>query len=127
MGVGFVASQDGAQTWSAPAQLAGPMKTSWLPNTFSGLMVGDYISNSYVNGRPFGVFAVAKAPSGTLLQESMYTTTSPLLNPAGVARFNSKAERPLANAKPDHGPRKFYDEDGQYPIPPRKRRSLARR
>src|SRR6266550_3296889 len=75
MGVAFVSSQDGGQTWSAPVELAGPMSTSWLPNTFSGLMVADYISTSYVNGNAFAVFAAAKAPSGSTLDEAMYTTT----------------------------------------------------
>jgi hypothetical protein len=65
LAVGTVSSQDGGQTWSAPVELAGPMKTSWLPNTFSGLMVADYLSTSYVTGKAVAVFAVAKQPSGT--------------------------------------------------------------
>jgi hypothetical protein len=118
MDVGFVSSQDGGQTWSAPVQLAGPMSTSWLPNTFSGLMVADYISTSYVNGKPFAVFVVAQAPSGGVFDQAIYTTTTALKTLAGSARLSSKGEKPVPNAKSDHGPRKFYDEDGEFPIPP---------
>jgi hypothetical protein len=123
MAVGFVSSPDGGQSWSAPTQLGNGMSTAWLPNTFSGLMVADYLSTSYVNGKPFGVFAVAQAPSGSGLNEAMYTTTNPLVASAAVAaaHLSSKGERPVPHAKSDHGPRKFYDEDGQYPIPPKKK------
>jgi hypothetical protein len=121
MDVGFASSQDGGQTWSAAKQLAGPMSTSWLPNTFSGLMVADYISTSYVNGNAFAAFAVAQAPSGAVFDEAIYTTTNKLVAVAGSARFSSKGEKPNPNAKSDHGPRKFYDEDGEFPIPPPKK------
>jgi len=121
MDVGFVSSQDGGGTWTAPVQLAGPMSTSWLPNTFSGLMVGDYLSTTYVNGQAFGVFAVANAPSGGVFDEAIYTTTSPLVAAADSAYFSSKGEKPVPHAKSDHGPRKFYDEDGEFPIPPPKK------
>jgi hypothetical protein len=118
MDVGFVSSQDGGQSWTAAAQLAGPMSTSWLPNTFSGLMVADYISTSYVNGNAFAAFALAQAPSGAVFDQAIYTTTNKLAAAAGRARFSSKDEKPIPNAKSDHGPRKFYDEDGEFPIPP---------
>jgi hypothetical protein len=51
LNVGFVASQDGGRTWSTPQILAGPMSVDWLPDTFSGRMVGDYISTSYTLGK----------------------------------------------------------------------------
>lgn len=123
MAVGFVSSQDGGNTWSAPTQISNGMSTSWLPSTFSGLMVADYLSISYVNGKAFGVFAVAQAPSGGLLNQAMYTTTNPLTASAlaAAARLSSKGEKPFPHAKSDHGARKFYDEDGQYPIPPKKK------
>jgi hypothetical protein len=105
------------------------MNTNWLPNTFSGLMVADYISTSYVNGNAFAVFAVAKAPSGSMLDEAMYTTTSPLAVAAQAAHFSSTNEHPVPNAKSDHGPAKFYDLDHEHPTPPRTRtpRRSARR
>jgi hypothetical protein len=117
MDVGFVASPDGGQSWSAPTQLAGPMKTNWLPNTFSGRMVADYISTSYVNGSAFAAFAMAKTPSGSVLDQAIYTTANPLTAAAG--RFRSLGEKPVLHAHSDHGPRKFLDLDHERPIPPR--------
>jgi hypothetical protein len=121
MGVGFVSSIDGGETWSAPTELAGPVKVGWLPNTFSGLMVADYLSTSYVNGKAFAVFAVAKPTSGTVFDEAIYTTTNPLSLAAGIAQFSSRGERSVPNAKSDHPQRKFYDLDHEFPIPPRKK------
>jgi hypothetical protein len=48
--VGYVSSHDGGARWSAPIRLAGPMRLKELPRTFSGYMVGDYISTSIVTG-----------------------------------------------------------------------------
>jgi len=121
MGVGFVSSGDGGETWSAPIELAGPMKVSWLPNTFSGLMVADYISTSYVNGKAFAVFAAAKRPSGTVFDEAIYTTTNALSSAAGIAHYSSRGERAVQNANSDHPPRRFYDLDHEFSIPPRKK------
>ncbi|HEV1993847.1 MAG TPA: exo-alpha-sialidase [Candidatus Acidoferrum sp.] len=106
--VGYVSSQDGGQTWSTPVQLAGPMKTDWLANTSGGVMVGDYISTSYVNGQAFAVFAVAAANNGSVFDEAMYTTTQPLLMSANPLRFSSEGEMPVPNAKSDHEPRDIY-------------------
>jgi len=61
--VGTSTSDDGGATWTASAQVAGPMTLSWLPNTSQGRMVGDYISTSFVGGPAFPAFAVASAPS----------------------------------------------------------------
>jgi hypothetical protein len=110
--VGFVSSQDGGQTWSAPTQLAGPMKLDWLAQTGGqvtpGAMVGDYISGSYVNGKPFAVFAVAAPNSGTVFDEAMYTTTQPMMLSTNSLRFSSVGEMPVPNAKSDHEPRDIY-------------------
>jgi BNR repeat-like domain len=72
--VGLVSSTDGGSTWSAPTTLAGPMKLNWLPSTTGGVMVGDYISTSYVGGTALPFFAAANAPSadGTF-DEAIYT------------------------------------------------------
>jgi hypothetical protein len=58
LSVGFTSSTDGGSTW-AVQQLAGPFKTTWLPLTDSGYMVGDYVSVSFVNGQAVPVFGVA--------------------------------------------------------------------
>lgn len=115
--VGFVTSQDGGNTWSRGVQLAGPMSLSWLPDSDLGPMVADYISVSYTNGNPFGVFAVAKAPSDGLLNEAMYTTKQPLLAPDGAPRFSSQGEEPVPGAKSDHVVKAYYDDEGRFPIP----------
>jgi hypothetical protein len=125
--VGFSTSPDGGKTWTAAKVLAGPMKLTWLPNTFSGLMVADYLGTSYVKGQPFGVFAVAKSPSGSLLNQAMYTTTSPLVVAANEPRFSSAAEKPVPGAKSDKPARKFYDLDNEYPIPPPQARRSSKK
>ncbi|HTS12680.1 MAG TPA: sialidase family protein [Candidatus Limnocylindrales bacterium] len=108
--VGFVASDDGGQTWSAPVVLAGPMKLDWLAQTGSQgeaqAMIGDYFSVSYVNGNPFAVFAVAKPKSNGVFDEGMYTTVAPMVPAAGSVRFSSRGEKPVPNAKSDHPPRR---------------------
>jgi hypothetical protein len=41
-------------------------------------MVGDYISTSFTGGSAHPVFAVANAPTGSSLDEAMYTPASGL-------------------------------------------------
>lgn len=78
--VGFTSSRDGGRHWASPHALAGPMRLDWLANTTQGVMVGDYISTSFVGGflagpqRAVPVFAVAFAPSGGFaFDESMFS------------------------------------------------------
>src|SRR5689334_18861679 len=96
--VGFVTSADGGNTWTAGKQLAGPMQLNWLPLSDLGRMVADYISVSYTNGNPFGVFAVATAPSGSVLNEAMFTTKQPLLALSNEPRLSSKVDLPVPGA-----------------------------
>jgi hypothetical protein len=116
--VGFVTSENAGKTWTAGKQLAGPMQLTWLPVSDAGYMVADYIGVTYTNGGPRGIFPVAHAPSGGLLDEAMYTTKEPLLAAAGEPRFSSKDEKPVAGAKSDHEMKFYYDDEGQRPIPP---------
>jgi len=115
--VGFTTSTDGGTTWTAGAKIAGPMSVSWLPVSDNGPMVADYIGVSYVNGNPFGVFAVARAKVGTAYLESMFTTKTPLPIFSDAERFNSADETPVPNAKSDHKMRFFYDDEGHREIP----------
>ena len=116
--VGFTTSTDGGTTWTAGTQIAGPMKLAWLPNSDNGPMVADYIGVSYVNGNPFGVFAVAQAPTtGGVLHESMNTTKTPLPVSSGVPRFSSVDDKPVPNFRSDHTMQFFYDDEGHRPIP----------
>ena len=125
MGVSFISSADGGATWGKPVTLTStPMKLTWLPSTSSGLMVGDYFSVSYVNGKAFAVFAVAKAKVGTTLNEGMYTTAFGLSTPEGPT-FSSADDKPIPGAKSDHGPRHEQEERGVETPPPSKRAKRA--
>jgi hypothetical protein len=117
--VGFTISLDGGKTWTAGKHLAGPMDLSWLAPSQNGQMVGDYFAVDYANGKPFGVFAVAHAPSGGLLHEAMYTTKTALSASADEPVFSSKGEKPLPNVKGNYV-WKYYDDEGRNPIPPSK-------
>ena len=110
LNVGFISSADGGQTWTAPQTLAGPMTLSWLADTNQGVMVGDYISTSYVNGKAHPVFAVASANSGTVFNEAIFTSTSGLLQ--AEQRDQTRAVKMFAVRKDavvsfssDHAPR----------------------
>jgi hypothetical protein len=98
LSVGFTTSSDGGKTWTRGKQLAGPMQLTWLPSTFSGRMVADYLSSSYVNGQPFGVFMVAMAPQNGVFNQAAYTTKEPLLAAASEPRFSSKGEKQISRA-----------------------------
>jgi hypothetical protein len=115
--VGFTTSTDGGATWTAGAKIAGPMKISSLPVSDNGPMVADYIGVSYVNGSPFGVFAVAQPLVGSTFNEAMYTTKNPLPVSYDAPRFSSIDDHPVPNAKSDHPMRFFYDDEGHREIP----------
>ena len=71
--VSLITSPDGGATWTAPQRLtAQPMQLSWLAPTGIGRMLGDYISTSYVGGRPIPVYALASEPSRTTLRQSIF-------------------------------------------------------
>jgi hypothetical protein len=121
LNVGFVSSQDGGNTWSAPTTLTGPMTLSWLPNTSSGLMAADYVAVAYSNARAYGVFAVAQANVGAVFNQAIFTTRNALPQGSGQSTRNvMKAESAVAR-KSDHKPREFYDLDHEHPIPRRKK------
>jgi hypothetical protein len=121
MGVSFISSADGGATWGKPVALTStPMKLTWLPNTTSGLMVGDYFSVSYVNGKAFGVFAVAQAKVGSTFNSAMYTTPFGLGTPEGPT-FSSADDKPIPGAKSDHGARHEEEERGVKAPPPSKK------
>lgn len=119
---GYTTSQDGGNTWTAGMQLAGPMTLSWLPRSDNGYMIADYVSISYVNGNPFGIFAVATAPSNGLLNEAIYTTKAPLKVKLTEPTYSSRKERPVPNAQSDFERKAYYDDEGHFPMPESRQR-----
>jgi hypothetical protein len=120
LGVGFISSQNAGVTWSKATRLTPAMQLGWLPNTSSGLMVGDYISTSYTTGA-FGVFAKANKKTGSAFDSAMYTTNIGLDTFGTEQQFSSANDRAVPNAHSDHGPRQYYDLDNTIPIPPSER------
>jgi BNR repeat-like domain len=83
--VGFVSSVDGGNSWSKSATLTpSAMNLTWLANTTSGYMVGDYISTSFSDGKAFPVFVSASAPNGTQFNEALFTVTTGLTIAGGT-------------------------------------------
>ncbi|MCW2948704.1 MAG: hypothetical protein JWR24_5421 [Actinoallomurus sp.] len=102
---GYTSSVNGGSSWSAPAQLAGPMNLSWIANTSQGPMVGDYISTSIAGGRAWPTIAVANAPSGSTFDEAMYQPAGGLPITGGAHRaitgpVYSTGTRPHATTPP---------------------------
>jgi hypothetical protein len=72
--VGFVSSTDGGTTWTQPRKVAGPVSLTWIASTNQGVMVGDYMSTSFAGSNfAFPIFAVAKAKTGAVFDERMYS------------------------------------------------------
>jgi hypothetical protein len=117
--VGFTASTDGGKTWTAGKDVGvGPMKISWLPASQNGPMLADYLSSSYVHGNAFGVFMVAKAPSGGLFNEAAYTTKQPLEASADEPRFSSRGEKRIPNVHSDRPFPRSQGEERESPARP---------
>ncbi len=94
LSVAFISSANGGSTWNAPVSLSGPMSLTWLPTSQNGLMVGDYIATTFVNGVPHGVFAVAQALTGSTFNEAIYTGQGLTVAAAG-RQMSSKNDKPL--------------------------------
>jgi hypothetical protein len=73
--VRFVSSLNNGSTWSAQQTLSDPMQLGLLAPTNQGVMVGDYISTSFLAGqqRAIGAFAVGSPPpSAGMFDEAMF-------------------------------------------------------
>jgi len=114
---GFIQSTTAGSTWTTAETLAGPMELTWLPETFSGTMVADYVSVGFAGGKAFPVFATAQEKTGSLFHEAIYTTASGFkASTPEMELMSAAADRPLPNAQPDHGPMEFLDLDHEIPI-----------
>lgn len=103
LSVGYIASNNGGETWGPSVQLATGMKTSWLANTNQGRMAGDYISTAFTaDGKAHPVFSFAHAPTGTLFDQAMYTTAISLVVPPSGSQITGKYDQPVPNAKSDY-------------------------
>ena len=126
---GFSLTTNGGTTWTASRRVSGNMELSWLPQTFSGYMVADYVATVFpAGGRAFPIFALALPPVGSLFQEAIYTSSfgytqdemnEPLMSSAG--------EKPISGIKSDHPMRERGEVDNLPPsrrsqqVPPRER------
>jgi hypothetical protein len=69
----FVSSATNGARWTSPRRLSPQsLAREWMPNTQYGPMVADYISTSYVNGRPIPILILAGQPRGRLLDQSVF-------------------------------------------------------
>jgi hypothetical protein len=78
--------------------------------------VGDYTSAVFVNGKVYGVFAVAtrRTGGGATRNEAIFTNAAGLVDAAEESQYSSKNDKPVPNAHSDHPPRKApYREDGR--------------
>ena len=75
--VELVQSPGAPTTWSQARRLsAHSMPLTWMPDTTSGRMLGDYISVHYARGRPLVVWVLANEPVGASLRQAVYATRS---------------------------------------------------
>jgi hypothetical protein len=109
LNAGFIASNDGGNTWGAARTLAGPMTVTWLPDTFAGLMVADYVSTAYASGKAFAIFAVAEPNSGTTFNQAIYTNTSGFAHELGETHLSGAGDRPVDGAHSDHPAKKLRE------------------
>jgi hypothetical protein len=100
--VGYIQSNNGGSTWNAHTDVAGPFAVSLTPNTSQGRMVGDYISTSWLNGKAFGAFAVAKTPSGSAFDQAIYVPSGGLAAAASGFVNTSSGDHAVPGAASDH-------------------------
>jgi hypothetical protein len=73
--VRLIRSFDAGRTWGRPQILSVErMPISWLANTGLGRMLGDYVSTSWVGGRPVPVFSLAADPVDGRYRQAIFAT-----------------------------------------------------
>jgi len=83
--------------------VAGPFNIALTPNTSQGRMVGDYISTSWIGGKAFGAFAVAKVPTNSsAFDQAIYLPTGGTSAATSGFINTSKGDRPVPGAASDH-------------------------
>lgn len=122
---GFSITSNGGQTWTAGRQLGNPMQLSWLPDTFSGRMVADYVATVFpAGGRAFPIYALAFAPTGGLFHQAIYTSSYgyTLAEMTDQMMMSSAGEKPIPGIKSDHPMRQRGELDN---IPPNRQKPEA--
>jgi hypothetical protein len=115
----LVTSQDGGSSWSQPETFVSSIAVSSLPNTVSGRMVADYVSTVFSGGKAFTFFVLANPPTGTVLDQAIYTNTIGVAALARSRRFVSHDERVVPGARSDYGPSGYYDLEHKHrALPP---------
>lgn len=72
----LIGSSDGGRTWHAPQRLnAESMALDWIADTGLGRMLADYISVSYLGGRPVPVFSLAAEPEAGEFRQAIFAST----------------------------------------------------
>ena len=76
LGAVLTVSRNGVR-WQPPRRLdAVTMQQTWLARTEGGAFLGDYLSASWAEGRPFGFVPLALRPTRGRLQLSLYAGTT---------------------------------------------------
>jgi len=114
---GYTQSSDGGATWTAGRQISNGMQLSWLPNTFSGRMVADYVATVFpAGGRAFPIYVIAKQPISGVYQQAVYTEGYGFIFGGGSEpTFSSANDVPIPGIKSDHRPRSPEDRDNELP------------
>jgi RTX calcium-binding nonapeptide repeat (4 copies) len=72
----LISSGNGGRTWRAPHRLnAESMQLAWVAETGLGRMLADYISVSFVGGRPIPVLSLAAEPEAGEFRQAIFATT----------------------------------------------------
>ncbi len=72
----LIESTDGGLSWGAPQRLtAESMRLPWIAETNLGRMLADYVSVSFVGGRPVPVFPIAAEPEAGEFRQAVFATT----------------------------------------------------
>jgi hypothetical protein len=89
----WVVESAGAGRWTRPLRLsARSMRSAWMAQTGQGAMLADYVSVSWVAGRPLAVLALAEEPlPGGTLRQAVFAATR--LDPSRSVRSRPGARR----------------------------------
>jgi hypothetical protein len=69
----LVSSASAGKKWRQPRRLdTRAMRLDWMADGEIGAFMGDYMSLSWIGGRPVPVFAMARPPVGGELRQALY-------------------------------------------------------